>query len=244
MSVENIVTIITGVIETGAIGFLTLYIINGLKTKINTLQATISQQGKTIEVMEKRIIETEKVGGIYKSLIENMPKDIDNYRAFISKTKDSTIIELKEENETIKEKLKKAEETIEASKNPKSEIEKYLKILKKLMMQYEQRIGGDSYLSLKDICEFNKLQIENSVKYIVETQTLEEFINKLGFDVEINDDERIVNEILKEFYIHKENIPVRAQWGIDGHYILYKNKMVINSSFLSKLKDEYSIVKS
>lgn len=153
-------------------------------------------------------------------------------------------IELKEENETIKEKLKKAEETIEASKNPKSEIEKYLKILKKLMMQYKQRIGGDSYLSLKDICEFNKLQIENSVKYIVETQTLEEFINKLGFDVEINDDERIVNEILKELHIHKENIPVRAQWGIDGHYILYKNKMVINSSFLSKLKDEYSIVKS
>jgi uncharacterized coiled-coil protein SlyX len=92
---DNLVTIITGVIQTGAISFLVFMIIRGLKTEIMTLNKQIEIQNQTIVTMDKRIAETEKIGDLYKQLISDFPKALDDYQAVITKTKDSTIYELK-----------------------------------------------------------------------------------------------------------------------------------------------------
>ena len=96
---------------------------------------------------------------------------------------------------------------------------------------------------LKDISEFDKFQIENSVKTIVESQTIREFFNNLGITIEINDDITIVSQILKTVNAKKEKIPMRAQWSLDGHYLLLENKIILSSSFLSLLENEFSILK-
>ena len=243
MVIENIITLIAGIIETGALGFFIFQVVKGLKTEITTLQNTISQQGKTIEVMEKRISETEKIGEIYKTLISDIPQDIENYKSFITKTKDSIIFELREENTSIKDKLKETKKLIETSRDSKEQIEEYLKVLKRLMSPYKQKFGGEEYLMLKDISEFDKFQIENSVKTIVESQTIQEFFNNLGITIEINDDITIVSQILKTVNAKKEKIPMRAQWSLDGHYLLLENKIILSSSFLSLLENEFSILK-
>jgi chromosome segregation ATPase len=117
MNAEQITTIITNVLTgTGVVCFLGMVIrglknqISGLKTQIGTLNETIDVQKRTLEAMETRVLETEKVGNIYKRLTEELPAEIDKYRSLITKLKDDQISELEKANQDKDEKLKKTAE--------------------------------------------------------------------------------------------------------------------------------------
>ncbi len=101
MNAEQTTTIITAIFQGGGILLFLYYYIRSLKNRITSLKDTIQAQEKTLSVMEKRITETEKVGNIYKNLIADLPKDLENYRAVISQTKDNVIFELRNMNKEI-----------------------------------------------------------------------------------------------------------------------------------------------
>ena len=44
------------------------YLFRALKQQVSGLKDVVSAQKQTMEVMERRISETEKIGGIYKNL--------------------------------------------------------------------------------------------------------------------------------------------------------------------------------
>lgn len=90
----NFIEIIKLVFQFGGLGLFFWYLIRGLKKEIESLRNTIVNQNKTLEVMEKRIFETEKVGDIYKNLLSDLPNDIENYKKVITLTKDHLISEL------------------------------------------------------------------------------------------------------------------------------------------------------
>jgi hypothetical protein len=117
MTAEQITTIITNALTgSGIIFFVGMVIrglknqITGLKTQIGTLNETIEVQKKTLEAMETRVLETEKVGNIYKRLTEELPGEIDKYRDLITKLKDDQITELKKANQDKDERLQKTAE--------------------------------------------------------------------------------------------------------------------------------------
>src|SRR5216684_811088 len=99
---------------TGLGGFF-YYLVRGLRQEISSLKNVIDTQHKTLDVMERRVQETEKVGKIYRDLFASLPSDIENFRAIVSKTKDETIVELQSQNEIMKYKLRAAEMLIEKS---------------------------------------------------------------------------------------------------------------------------------
>ncbi len=101
--------VIPNILQTLGLGIFFYYLIRGLRLKITALEGTISVQNQTLEAMEKRIEETEKVGALYKNLIADLPKDLDNYRAIISRTKDDVILELNTEIQNKQKKLEEAE---------------------------------------------------------------------------------------------------------------------------------------
>ena len=91
--------IIITIIQSGALAIFFYFVIRGLKSNIKALNDVVVTQNKTLEVMDKRIEETEKIGMIYKKLIQDLPNDLENYKAIINKTKDQMILELTNQNE-------------------------------------------------------------------------------------------------------------------------------------------------
>jgi hypothetical protein len=114
MNAEQITTIITNVLTGGGVAAFLYMVIRGLKdqigalkTQIGTLNETIEVQKKTLQAMETRVLETEKVGNIYKRLTEELPGEIDKYRDLITKLKDDQITELTKANQDKDERLQK-----------------------------------------------------------------------------------------------------------------------------------------
>ncbi|MBU1207682.1 MAG: hypothetical protein KKH04_12240 [Proteobacteria bacterium] len=125
MNAEQTTTIITAIFQGGGILLFLYYYIRSLKNRITSLRDTIQAQEKTLSVMEKRITETEKVGNIYKNLIADLPKDLENYKAVISQTKDNVILELKNMNKEKDEEIKRFRDIeTQLEKLPKAEVEK------------------------------------------------------------------------------------------------------------------------
>ncbi|MDQ6788003.1 MAG: hypothetical protein M3033_14450 [Acidobacteriota bacterium] len=94
MNAEQITTIITNLLTSGGISVFFWFLVRSLKLEISGLNATVKAQKETLEVMEKRISETEKVGDIYKNLIKELPEHVEQYKIFINRIKDEKITEL------------------------------------------------------------------------------------------------------------------------------------------------------
>jgi len=73
--------------------------------------------------MERRVLEAEKIGALYKGLIEELPKDLDKYKAVLRELKDHVIEELEEAVRRRDEKL------AELTRSRLDEIEKQEKVL-------------------------------------------------------------------------------------------------------------------
>lgn len=117
MTAEQITTIITNVLTGGGVAVFLYMVIRGLKdqivalkAQIGTLNETIEVQKKTLQAMETRVLETEKIGNIYRQFLEEFPKELENYRALHTKMKDDQIKLLQQANEQKDERLKETAE--------------------------------------------------------------------------------------------------------------------------------------
>lgn len=241
------ITIAT-ILESTGLGVFMYYLFRGLTMKINSIESVVKAQKATIDIMDKRIEETEKIGNIYKNLISDLPADIDNYKTIISKTKDETIVELKNQNEISKKKLDEAQRIIESSGNSKEIINSHLRTLKSLMSKPPKNQHGISKdYDIREISEFAGRSIEHSVTLIVESPTVEVFLEKNGFQVNITEDD----EIAKTFFIERktpsgESIEIAmVSHSIDGGWFaVANNKIWVNSIRLNQWKDEFSAIKT
>ena len=90
--------ILKRLLETGGLGIFIWFLIRSLKEQISGLQRTLEIQNKTLQAMEKRAEEAEKIGALYRKLLEDLPQDLDRYRDTLRRLKDEIIRELEEAN--------------------------------------------------------------------------------------------------------------------------------------------------
>ena len=233
---------IASIFEALGLGVFIFYLFHGLKHKIAGLEGIVTAQNQTLEVMEKRIVETEKIGDIYRNLMSDLPKDLDNYKTILSKTKDETILELKNQQEITQRKLDDAQNSIEKSKENPETIKHHLSILKNLLSKEDYDIAR--------ICEYGDKAIEYSVPLIVSSKTLVEFLTALGLEVEATEDTEITKEIFGKKGArstpkgaHLENATSTSSMG-GGWYMIANNEFYVNQIKLEELQNEFNSIKS
>jgi cell division protein FtsB len=106
MSVEQITTIISNVLQGTGIVFFVGMLIRGLRREISSLNQTVKTQQQTLEAMERRVAETERLGEVYRKFLHTMPEDLEKYQLFIRQTKDGAIAELERTNQLKDEQIK------------------------------------------------------------------------------------------------------------------------------------------
>lgn len=181
MNIEQITTIVTGVLQGGGVLTFLYFLIHGLKKQIAALNSTVDMQSKTLEVMEKRIEETQGIGEIYKNLIKEMPDDLKKYKDFIRESKDSIIEELKIAN---KEKDEKHRMELETSL---SKIQEQQKNISELLDARKKLVEADILVNagLDKISTY--FQHENIRDKFSEFRTIEVYIqNKGNFNIYSN----------------------------------------------------------
>lgn len=223
------------------------YLVRGLQQKIIGLEGVISAQQDTLKVMDKRIEETEKVGNIYRDLLSSLPSDLDNFKTILSKTKDETIVELQNQNETIKKKLTMAEKTIEQSGLGKEVINSHLKVLHNLLDSQRDPHGHDKKSELVTLCEFNDRRIEESVATLVRSHTFEDFINAIGMKLHVTEDDSIIKKVMSDRVTpdgDKMEVFTAGHSIYAGWYCAVNDSLYVNAERLSFYKDEFSAVKT
>src|SRR5215470_17228699 len=106
MTVEQFTTLIAN----GGVAAFLYWVIRGLKSQIGSLNKTIEVQQKTLAAMETRVLETEKIGNIYRELFEALPTEVEKWKVAILKLKDDRISVLEKANQDKDERLKKTVE--------------------------------------------------------------------------------------------------------------------------------------
>lgn len=100
--------------------------IAALKTTAEMQKETLSAQSQTLTAMDRRIQEEERIGALYRNLINELPKDVDNYKTLIRKLKDQVIEELQLALE------RKDEQVAALTRSRLDEIEKQEQVLDQL----------------------------------------------------------------------------------------------------------------
>ena len=83
MNAEQITTILSNL---GVLVFLGMY--------IRALRKQIEVQKNTLEAVKTQVLETEKIGSIYRKLFEELPTEVEKWKTAILKLKDERIAEL------------------------------------------------------------------------------------------------------------------------------------------------------
>lgn len=236
--------------ETLGLGVLIVYLIRGLKQNIASLNDTVTIQNKTLDVMEKRISETEKVGNIYKNLISDLPQDLENYKTILSKTKDETIIELKNQQESAQKKLLEAQDKIKQSAISPETIEQHLRILKKLLSKPKSSHDGlEREYDLAKICEFGDFSLEKCVPLLIDVKSFEEFLIAVGFSFEITEDSSIRNSVFGKKSNRKspKGNPIKYATSTDsvysGWFLAVNDEIYMNNKRLKAFKTEFNEIK-
>ena len=170
MNPEQVTTIVTSVLQGGGIVTFLYFYVRGLRARINSLEGTIKAQEQTLSVMERRVLETERIGSIYRNLISDLPKDLENYKAVISQTKDVVILELTNRNREKDQEialLRDAEAKLKAL--PLAEKQKR-RAVKVVIYLYEDKN--------KELLELVKL-LDNNLDLIVDQLVLSESLETL-----------------------------------------------------------------
>lgn len=238
-------TVIASILEVLSVSAFIFYIFRALQAKISGLESVVKVQNETLSVMDKRIEETEKVGSIYKNLMADLPSDLDNYKAIISKTKDEMIVELRNQNEIKEKKLKVAEENLTKSGGSEEVIKSSLVVLKNLITN-KKGGGHNQQLDLTTISEFNNRVLEDAPALIISATTVEEYLSKQGYQIIVTEDQSIMKELFSssEKGRKRDFDAAMATTGQDGWYALKDNELHISPEKISSLKGDFSIVKS
>lgn len=242
-------SLLVAAVQGTGLGIFIWYLIRSLGQKIEGLQNLVSAQKETIEVMERRIAETEKIGGIYKSLLSELPTDIENFKTIISKTKDAVIVELQNQNVETKRKLEEAQNKIQGTTASDEQLSIYFKILKNLLSKPKDSYGQHKELELLKIIEFKSGTLENAIPLIFSIPSLEEFLIKIGYKINLCDDENAINKIFS-----KGTMPDGRRIGVgfatqstgingNGWLAVADDQLWVNETMHNNISDEYSYVK-
>jgi hypothetical protein len=98
MSVEQITTIVTNILQGGGVVAFIGLLVRGLRREIRSLNQTVKTQQQTLDAMERRVAESERLGEVYRKFLHTMPEDLEKYQVFIRQTKDQAIAELERTN--------------------------------------------------------------------------------------------------------------------------------------------------
>jgi hypothetical protein len=117
-------------LEMSGLGVFIWFCIRGLQQEIKSLRTTaevqkdtLMAQTRTLDAMERRVLEAEKIGALYKGLIEELPGDLDKYKAVLRELKDHVIEELEQ---AVR---RRDEQLAELTRSRLDEIEKQEKVL-------------------------------------------------------------------------------------------------------------------
>ncbi len=99
------VTVLSSVFEVGSLMICFGYIIKGLKSKIDALTVTLNIQKKTLDAMESRVGEVQKIGETYTKFAKELPSYVEDYEKLVRATKDRSIEHLQQEVEMYQKKL-------------------------------------------------------------------------------------------------------------------------------------------
>ncbi|CAH7027322.1 Phosphoserine phosphatase [Vibrio chagasii] len=117
---QTYVTVLSSLLEVGGISAFFMYVIKGLKSKIDSLNETINVQKDTLKAMESRIDEVQKIGDTYKKFAEELPEYVENYEKIVKATKDRAINHLENEVKLYQERLEQLSKLDESfTKAPK-----------------------------------------------------------------------------------------------------------------------------
>lgn len=141
MTPEQLTDVLTNVLTGSGVVLFVFYLVRSLKREIASLHKTIDQQAKTFEVMEKRVLETEKVGNIYRDLIDDLPGQVMKYKAFLNQTKDEVISQLQKANDASVQESREVEiRRLELQEKLISEIPKLRDQILSAFQGIEQRL--------------------------------------------------------------------------------------------------------
>ncbi|EPX6950216.1 MULTISPECIES: hypothetical protein [Vibrio] len=100
----HILTTVSSILEVGGLAVFFNYVIKGLKSKIDSLSETIQVQKGTIEAMESRVSEVQKIGETYTKFAKELPSYVEDYEKLVRVTKDRVIDHLEKEVKFYKSK--------------------------------------------------------------------------------------------------------------------------------------------
>jgi hypothetical protein len=176
------------------LGVFIWYLLQGLSRQVDSLKSVVNAQKDTIEVMGRRIEETEKIGGIYKTLLADLPGELDNYKKIISATKDEVILQLqsqkaeaKQEAEDAKREIEEVKSQLRKSGASETEIASFARMAQQLTTKHKNRYGYEEDLDLKQISMFEGRDIGDSLILLKAASSFREYIRSLGFEVEVLD---------------------------------------------------------
>ncbi|MGH1365542.1 MAG: hypothetical protein ACRBF0_18415 [Calditrichia bacterium] len=76
------------------------------QTNLESLSEAAITQQRNLSAMEKRIVEIEKAGDLYKSLFDEIPSAISKYREYMSRVRDKSLAELQRSASSMDDKLR------------------------------------------------------------------------------------------------------------------------------------------
>lgn len=244
----NMESLIATFAEMAGLGAFIYYLFRALSAKISGLEGVVGAQRDVIEAMSRRIDETEKIGGIYKNLLSDLPSDLENYKTIVSKTKDDMIVELKSQKEEAERRLSEVRKEIQSSGAPKEKVSRHLAVLKNLLAPPKKPgYSTGRELDLRAVSEFDGRTLESVVPLILESQTLEEFLGRAGYSLNLTEDASIIKTVFggeRTMKVDGEDIrDARASQSLHGWYLLANNRVWLNQACLDEWKREFREVR-
>jgi hypothetical protein len=146
MTPNEIATIIATVLQSSGLAIFLIFIFRSLKREIASLRRIIDDQTKTLDVMERRVLETEKVGTIYQHLIRELPEDLEKYKTLIANLKNEMIQELELANQRKDQELARVTQQqlneIENQEHAVLELQDLRHELVTVVRSMEERLSG------------------------------------------------------------------------------------------------------
>src|SRR4030095_1009902 len=145
MNAEQITTIVTNVLTSGGVIFFLGMWIRALKSRIVEMNRTIEVQQQTLKAMETRVLETEKIGNIYRQFLEDFPKVLENYRSLHTRMTEDQIKLLEkaiaQKDEKLKETAEIELEKLKLQQRALDDIPKLREELIEVIDTFEQRMS-------------------------------------------------------------------------------------------------------
>lgn len=238
------------------LGIFIWYLFRGLSTQVESLKTVVGAQRDTIEVMGRRIEETEKVGGIYKKLLADLPDELENYKRITSATKDEVILQLQSQKAEANREAQEAKREIEDVKRQlrqsgasEAEIASHARIAQRLATKHKNRYGHEEELDLKKISMFEDRDVGNSVILLKTSASLGQYLESLGFHVDVLDDNTGLECIINERVMPGGGVEVRQAISSvssrdDDWFVIANDRIWLGKVRRERLEEEFSYVRN